>query len=341
MGTLRFILRRFLWSLVALLGLSMLIFVISRIVPGDVARVALGPGATESAIANLREQMHLDEPIYSQYIWWLGNILKGDFGISLMTSRPVLKDIQEFLPATFELVIFAAGLQILFGILLGVLSSMYDGKLGDYVFRLFAYLGIVTPSFVFAVVFMLLFGYLWPVLPVIGRLSESITVSNANGFVTWRSFFSGEFEVWWDSVQHLLAPAIALSLSGMAQLARITRSSLVNVLSNEYISMEKAQGISFKKIFFKYALRPALIPGVSVMAMQFASLFSNAFLIELIFNWPGFSRYAVQGMLFKDLNVISAVVCVLGAIFIFANILCDIIVSLLDPRVRLTVGGTE
>ena len=283
-------------------------------------------------------EMHLDDPYFTNIFYGL-RMFKRRFRLSLLTMRPVVEDIKQFLPATFELVLGAALLELVFGILLGVLSVAFNGKWQDIVFRLGAYLGIVTPSFVFAVLFILLFGYLWPVLPVIGRTSGT-NLSRITGLVTVDSLITGNWGLFWNGIKHLIVPATALSMNGMALLARIMRTSMLDNLKKEYVSMEIAQGLDRKLILFKYVLKPSLIPCVSIMALHFSNLFTNAFLVELAFNWPGFSKYAVQVMLTKDLNAISAVVCVLGLIFIIVNIF-DIIVSYLDPRIRLNVGRRD
>ncbi len=330
--------RRFAWSAFALFGLSILIFVLSRVIPGDPARMALGPRAPESVVNELRELMHLNEPIYVQYGYWLWGALHGDFGMSLVTMRPVVMDILEFLPATLELVIVAATIEIILGISLGVISAMYNGRWVDNAVRLLAYFGIVNPAFVFAVIFMLLFVYLWPIFPAVGRVTDDIGLPSITGMVTVDSLLRGDLATFWDAVRHLILPATALAMNGMAQQARIVRSSMVDNLTRDYVAMATAQGINRTKIMFKYLLRPSLIPSISILGLQIAALFSNAFLVELIFNWPGISRYGVNAMLQKDLNAVTAVVLVVGLVFVLANIVTDIVVALVDPRIRLAAG---
>jgi len=337
----RYALRRLAWSIVALIGLSIVIFLLSRVVPGDPARMALGPRAPESVVEELRMQMHLHEPLYTQYAWWLWGALHGDFGMSLVTMRPVLQDILEFLPATLDLVILAFLIEVTLGVSLGVLSAMYNRSWVDNVIRVVAYFGIVNPSFVFAVMFMLLFGYLWPIFPAVGRISGDTELIRITGMLTVDSLLRGDLATFLDVARHLVLPATALAMNGMAQQARITRSSMVDNLGKDYVAMAVAQGISRSRIMFKYLLRPSLIPSVSLMGLQFAALFSNAFLVELIFNWPGLSRYGVTAMLQKDLNAVTAVVLVVGLVFVVANIVTDIVVAMLDPRIRLSTGRSS
>lgn len=334
-----FILRRVAWSVVALFGLSLVIFILSRVIPGDPARMALGPSAPEAAVTELRRQMRLDQPLYAQYAGWLWAALHGDLGLSLVTMRPVLKDIQDFLPATMELVALAAFIELAVGISLGVLSAMYNRRWVDNAIRLLAYLGIVNPAFVFAVMFMLAFVYLWPIFPAVGRVTADGSLIRITGLATVDTLLRGDLATCWDALRHLVLPATALAMNGTAQLARITRSSMVDNLGRDYVAMATAQGLDRRIIMFKYLLRPSVIPSVSLMGLQFAALFGNAFLVELIFNWPGLSRYGVTAMLHKDLNAMTAVVLTVGLVFVLANIVTDIVVALLDPRIRLGAGA--
>lgn len=330
------LLKRIGLSIFVLFGLSILIFLIARVVPGDPARLALGPRAPEWAVENLRKEMHLDKPIYEQYGLWLAGIVHGDLGKSLVTRRPVSADIREFLPATFEIVALSALVMAIGGISLGVLSAKYSNSWFDGVTRIISYLGIVTPAFVWAIIFMLIFGYVFPIFPTTGRLSPGFDAPRTiTGMFTLDSLLAGDPGTAWDAFLHLVLPAIALAMGGLAQAARITRSSMTDNMSKDYIAAETAYGIPPRRILMKYLLKPSLIPTVSVMALDIAALFGNAFLVELIFNYPGLSRYGIEAMLNKDLNAISAVIMVLGLAFVTMNIAIDIIVGYLDPRIGL------
>ncbi|MCX5970964.1 MAG: ABC transporter permease [Coprothermobacterota bacterium] len=342
MKLLFFILRRLALSLVVIVGLSILIFVIARIVPGDPARMALGANAPQEVVDRLRVRMNLDKPIYTQYVLWLGGVLQGDFGDSLYTKRPVVEDIAEFLPATVELVIFAGIIMAAGGILLGTLSAKYNNTWVDTIIRLFSYIGVVTPAFVFAILFMLLFGYLWPILPIMGRLSTGVVEPvRMTGMVVVDGVLQGNFPAAFDGIKHMILPALALALGGLSQEARITRSSMVDNLNKDFVLAHHAYGIPSQRILWRYVMKPSLIPTVSVLGLDFAVLFGNAFLVEMVFNWPGLSRYGINVMLQKDLNAISAVILVLGLIFVLTNIVTDLIVSFLDPRIRLGAAKGE
>jgi peptide/nickel transport system permease protein len=304
-----FIVRRAIHSIFVLLGLSIVIFIISRIMPGDPARMALGARAPQWVVDNLREQMHLNDPLYAQYYYWLRDALHGDFGISLVTRRPVADDLKEFFPATLELTLFAGLIMAGGGIFLGILSARHKDKWIDNVLRIVSYLGVVTPSFIFAIFFLLLFGMALNWMPTMGRLSPEVPrPPPITGFITVDSLLTGNLIVFFDALWHLVLPGIALAMGGLAQEARITRSTMSDNLAKDYIASERSLGIPERVIMRKFLLKPSLIPTVSILGLDFAGTMSNAFLVEMIFNWPGSSRYGINAMLNKDLNAIAAVI---------------------------------
>jgi peptide/nickel transport system permease protein len=336
MSLLGFVARRLLSAAVVLLGLSIVIFVIARIMPGDPARMAVGMQAPQWVVDRLRAQMHLNQALPVQYAYWLGDAVRGDFGLSLVTQRPVMSDIIEFFPASLELVLVSGFLAAVGGIGLGVVSARRKDTWVDSVVRVFSYLGVVTPSFVFAILFILLFGWVLHLFPVIGRLSEQTPVPPViTGLVTIDSLLAGRLDAFVDALHHLVLPALALAMGSIAQESRITRSSMADNLGKDYIISARALGVPERTVMGRFLLKPSLIPTVSILGLDIASLFSIAFLVELIFNWPGLARYGLSAMLHKDLNAISAVVLVLGAVFALVNIVVDLIVAGLDPRIRL------
>ena len=337
-----FIVRRVIHSIFVLFGLSIVIFAISRIMPGDPARMAVGARAPQWVVDNLREQMHLDAPLYAQYYYWLRDALHGDFGISLVTRRQVADDIKEFFPATFELALLAGLINGAGGILLGTISAQHKDKWIDNVVRVISYLGVVTPSFVFAILFLLLFGMTLNWMPTMGRISAEVSRPlTVTGLITVDALLAGDLAVFFDALWHLTLPALALSMGGLAQEARITRSTMSDNLTKDYIASERSLGIPERVIMRSFLLKPSLIPTVSILGLDFAATLGNAFLVELIFNWPGISRYGINAMLRKDLNAIAAVIMVLGVVFIIVNILVDLTVARLDPRIRLAPGRGE
>jgi peptide/nickel transport system permease protein len=283
--------------------------------------------------------MYLDRPLPEQYVRWLWGVLHGDLGDSLITRRPVVQDIGEFFPATFELVVVTGLIIAVLGITLGSLSAMYANTWFDNLVRLISYLGIVTPAFAWAVIFMLLFGFVWKIFPTVGRLSESMTAPPwITGLMTVDSLLVGRLDTFWDALKHLALPAAALAMGPMSQAARITRSSMAENQSKDYINSMIAYGVPGRVVTMKYLLKPSLIPTITVMALDIAATFGMAFLVELIFGYPGISRYGIQTMLNKDVNAIVGVVLTLGLVFVIINIVVDVVVAYLDPRIRL-LGG--
>jgi len=342
MSFIAFIVRRLVHSIFVLLGLSVVIFIISRIMPGDPARMAVGARAPQWVVDNLREQMHLEDPLYAQYYYWLRDALHGDFGISLVTRRPVADDIKEVFPATLELTLFAGIIMGGAGIGLGTLSAWHKDKWIDNVLRVVSYLGVVTPSFVFAILFLLLFGMSLKWMPTMGRISADVSrPSSVTGLLIIDSLLAGNLRAFFDSLWHLILPGLALAMSGLAQEARITRSTMSDNLTKDYIASARSLGIPEKVIMRKFLLKPSLIPTVSILGLDFAGTMSSAFLVEFIFNWPGMSRYGINAMLRKDLNAIAAVIMILGVVFIIVNIAVDLVIAQLDPRIRLAPGRGE
>jgi peptide/nickel transport system permease protein len=336
MRSITFVARRVVHSIFVLLGLSILIFVIARVMPGNPARMAVGPRAPQEVIDRMSERMHLHEPLHIQYYYWLRDAIQGDLGASLVTRRPVVDDLKELFPATLELTLFAGVIMGVGGILLGAVSAQHKDTWIDNTLRVVSYLGVVTPSFVFAIFFLLLFGMTLNWMPTTGRLSPDIAAPpTITGLITIDSLLAGDLRAFLNALWHLAMPGVALAMGGLAQESRITRSTMSDNLTKDYIASARSLGIPERVIMRRFLLKPSLIPTVSILGLDFAGTMSNAFLVEFIFNWPGSSRYGIDTMLRKDLNAIVGVVLTMGVVFIIVNILVDIVVSALDPRIRL------
>ncbi|MEQ3216779.1 ABC transporter permease [Hominifimenecus microfluidus] len=336
MSGLKYVLKRLLQSIIVLLGLSVLIFCIARVIPGDTATMALGSTASEEAKENYREQHHLNDPLPIQYMYWIRDAVQGNFGNSTQTKRAVSDDIADFLPATLELILFAAVLEIVCGIGLGVACARRSGGILDNTIRVTSYLGIATPSYVWAIFFMLIFCFWIPILPTIGRISSGMPkISTITGFYIIDGLLTGNPAVSWDAFKHLIMPGTALALTGIAQSARITRSSMLDNMSKDFVGAEISSGIPMKKVMWQYVLRPSATPSVSIIALDIAAMLGNAFVVEQVFSYPGISKYCLNAILNKDLNAIVGVVMVIGVAFLVVNILVDIISGFLDPRNRL------
>ncbi len=239
---LRILLRRLGISFVVLIGVSMLIFLIARVIPGDPARIALGPNATLEQVAALRAEMHLDEPIIAQYGHFIRDVSRGDLGTSLYTNRPVTRDIVQFLPATLELVLVAGIMMIAVGLPLGILAARFRNRWLDHVVRVLALLTVSAPSFVWAVILMLLFAFYLPLFPIAGRISDSFTITRVTGFLVIDTILAGNPAALLDVLHHIVLPAVALALSGIGQAARLTRANMVETYRRPYIEMAEAYG---------------------------------------------------------------------------------------------------
>ncbi|MCJ8324195.1 MAG: ABC transporter permease [Rhizobiales bacterium] len=314
----------------------MLIFTIARIIPGDPARIALGPNATLEAVANLRANLHLDESIIVQYGYFIWNLLHGDLGISLYTNRPVLLDIGQFLPATLELVFVAGFIMVAIGLPLGAIAARYRGKFIDHVIRILSLLGVSAPSFVWAVILMLMFAFYLPIFPIAGRITDSYTIQAVTGFLLLDTLIAGEYRAFGDAFWHLILPAFALALSGIGQAARLTRANMIETYDKPYIEMAQSYGFSEKRIASKFAFKPSLIPSMTIIGLDFAAMLGNAFLVEAVFAWPGLSRYGVAVILRKDLNAIVGTVLVISATFLIVNIIVDLLIAFINPRIRFS-----
>ena len=334
----RYMIRRALAAVVTLVGVSMLIFVIARVIPGDPARMALGPMASQEQVENLREQLHLNDPLPIQYWEYVKGVSRGNLGISLFTNGPVAQDLMHTFPATFELILASSILMITIGIPLGTLAARYRDGILDNFSRLFSLLGVVTPNFVWAVFLMLVFAFWLEVLPVAGRLSDGATPPpHVSGLFLVDSLIAGDWTTFKDAFAHIIMPAVALSLASIGQTTRLTRANVGESYERNYIEFARAYGVGEGRIAARYALRPALIPILTILGLDIAVKLGSAFLVEAVFAWPGMARYGVNVILAKDLNAIVGMVLVIATFFLLINLVIDIIVAFIDPRIRLGV----
>ena len=333
-AVLRLLGKRIATSLIVLFGVSMLVFAIARVIPGDPARIALGPMATAEQLAKMHAELRLDEPIWVQYGYFLHGLARGDLGVSLYTNRPVMTDIAQFLPATLELVLVAGLMMVAIGVPLGVLSARYRGGAIDNLIRVISLLTVSAPGFVWAVILMLIFAFYLPIFPVAGRISDTFTIPSVTGFLAIDTLLAGDLAGFRNAAWHIVLPAFALALSGIGQAARLTRANMVETYDRPFIEMARAYGFPEGRIARAYALRPSMIPALTIIGLDFAAMLGNAFLVEAIFAWPGLSRYGVAVILRKDLNAIVGTVLIIAAVFLITNVIVDLLVAVINPRIR-------
>lgn len=331
----KYIGKRVFWGIVALFGLSIFIFYLARILPGDPVLMMVDPRTPQPVIDQLRRDLALNKPIYLQYFYWLRDVISGNFGYSFYSRHSLTIDIGRYLPQSLELITLAGIIQIGGAFLIGISAGSNINEWQDHIARSFAYIGCSIPAFVWAIFLQLIFAYWLGVLPTSGALSEGyIEPSGPTGFISIDSLLHGEIGTFVNFLQHLILPAFALAILGMAQAARILRTGMNRIKEKDYISMAHAYGFPIRTIRYKYLLRPSVIPAVTVMGMQIAIMLGNAFLVEMVFRYPGFSKFAINAMLQNDLNTIVATVLIIGFLFFVINLVVDIIVAYIDPRIR-------
>ena len=330
-----YILKRLLSIGVTLIGLSIIVFAVSRVAPGDPARLAAGPDATEEMVQVIQKEFQLDKPLVLQYLHYMKGLIRGDFGRSIRTRHLVWEDIKLFLPATFELVFVSISFSIVFGILFGVLSAVYRDKWVDHSARFFSVTGVAIPMFWMGIMLQLLLAAKFHILPIGGRLDTMINPpATITRFFLIDSLITGNFEVFKNALLHILLPAFVLSFPALASITRINRAEMLEVLHKDFVLNERAQGISGRLIIAKYALKNALIPTLTMVGLRYGWMLGGTILVETVFDWPGIGNYAVGAAVYSDFQPVMAVTIVLGFNFMVANLLVDLGYGALDPRVR-------
>ena len=309
-----YILRRLIMTVVLSLGVASMVFVVIYLIPGDVAAVIAGDRATPEQLAAIRSALGLNRPLYIQYLDWLGKVLHGNLGKSLITGRPVMEDLVLRLPRTLELMVASLLVAVAVGIPSGILAAVRRSKSEDLATSILALIGLSVPNFVVGTLLILLFGLYLGWLPV-------------SGFVSFSE----------DPLQHLkllAMPSVALGLGMAGVVMRMTRSTMLEVLGEDYIRTARAKGLSEMVIHRRHALKNALIPVVSVIGVQAGTLLGGTVIIEFIFNWPGISSLLIQSIYARDAPVVQGVMLLISGAFILINLVVDILNAQLDPRIR-------
>lgn len=333
---LKYIIKRILMLIPVLLGVSIIVFLIMRVFSPDPAPIVLGQHATQQAVDAWRQANGLNDPIPMQYFDFLKGALTGDLGSSYYTKAPVMEEIMARFPATIELAVVAIIIASFFGIFIGVISAVKKNSIIDNAGMVIALLGVSMPIFWLGILMIILFSGTLHWLPSGGRIDPLLSPADLTGLYLLDSLLTGDMPSFIDALKHLILPASALAMYSMAIITRMTRSSMLETLQQDYIRTARAKGISEVKVVYKHALRNGLIPIITVIGLQLGSLLGGAVLTETVFSWPGIGAYTVASILKSDFPVVQGVVLLVAAIFVLMNLVVDVIYAFLDPRIKLS-----
>ncbi|MBA7572854.1 Dipeptide transport system permease protein DppB [subsurface metagenome] len=305
-----------------------------RLAPGDPAITIAGQHASPQVISAIREKYGLDKPLSTQYWIWLRQVLQGDLGRSIVSNEYVTKEILERFPNTIELTMFAMIFAVVIGSIAGIISASRQYSVFDYSFMGVALFGLSMPVFWLGIMLMMIFGVYLRWLPISGRISMMISFQRITGFYLLDSLITGNFEAFFSSLRYLILPSVALSTIPMATIARVTRSSMLEILRQDFIRTERAKGLSERMVIYKHAVRNAMIPVITVIGLNFGLLLAGAILTETVFSWPGIGRYVVNAVYMRDYPVVQGCVLFFALMFVIVNLITDIIYVYIDPRIH-------
>jgi len=330
-----YIIRRLLLIPPTLIGVTLLAFVISNILPVDPVRLQVGPRASEETVQRVREELGLNDPLPIQYARYLYRLCKGDLGTSIFTGRAVASDLAIYFPATVELSLFSFVIAVVFGVVLGMLAATKANQLVDHLSRVTALLGVSVPVFWLGIMLQIVFFSKLRVLPASGRIDQFIAPPpHITGLYVLDSVLTGNWPALKSSLLHLVLPSITLSFGSLAVISRAVRASMLEVLEMDYVNTARAKGLAEKAVIVKHVFRNALLPVVTMAGLQFAMLMGGTVLTETVFAWPGVGRYIVRSCFNADFPAIMGSVVVIGVVIIFINWAVDLSYAILDPRVK-------
>ena len=318
------------------LGLLLVTFLIGRVVPIDPVIAMVGDRVSADTYQRIRQELGLDLPLWQQFLRYVGDVLRGDFGESVLTSRPVLEDVARVFPATLELATAAIVIGVTLGVPAGVVAAVNRGRWPDHVIRVLGLVGHSIPVFWLGLMALLIFYARLDWAPGPGRVDvfyEGL-VEPVTGIITVDALLAGETDVFWNALAHLVLPASILGYYSVAYIARMTRSFMLDQLRQEYITTARVKGMSETRVIWRHALGNIAVPLTTVVALSYASLLEGSVLTETVFAWPGLGLYITNSLLSADMNAVLGGTLVVGAVFIGLNLLSDLLYRLLDPRAR-------
>jgi len=329
-----YIIKRLLALIPVIIGVALVVFLIIHLIPGDPAQTMLGERATVESIERLRESMGLNQPLYVQFINFFRDLLRGDLGRSVMSNNPVIAEISVRFPATLELSFFAMIFAVVVGIPAGIFAATHQNSLFDNFSMLVALIGVSMPIFWLGLMLIWLFAVILGWLPPSSRLSVGIEMEYITNILIIDSILQLNWAAFKNVLSHLILPAIALGTIPMAIVARMTRSSMLEVLKKDYIRTAYAKGLQDRIVVYKHALKNAFIPIITVVGLQFGVLLGGAVLTETIFSWPGLGKYLVDAIYARDFPVVQGGILFFAITFVFVNLLVDISYAAIDPRIE-------
>ena len=329
-----YIARRLVLLIPVLFGISIIVFFSMHVVPGDAASAMSGQTLTATDIVRIRHQLHLDQPVIVQYWYFLTGLLHGDLGTSIRTHDSVLSDIGQALPTTIQLTIAALTLSVLLGVTIGIIAATHRNSLLDTISMSTVLVGVSMPVFWTGILLLIYFGGTLQWLPIGGSLDTNIDLHRITGMTVIDSLLTGNMPALKSSVQHLILPAITLALFPAASIARLTRATMVEEMSKDYIRTARAKGLRRRKVVWKHALRNAMIPVLTVIGLQLGLLLSGAVLTETVFALPGIGQLAVTSILYRDYAVVQGVVIIAAFLFVMVNLAVDVLYAYLNPRIK-------
>jgi peptide/nickel transport system permease protein len=329
--------KRLMTVIPTLIGVVIVTFLLTRVLPGDPAVYFAGPAATAQSIADIRKNLGLDRPLPEQFVRYVDDLAHGDFGNSLSTGQPVLQEIETRLPASAELTLTGLILSMLIAVPLGILAAVKQGSWIDHLCRIVATAGVSLPVFFTGLLLVYVFYYLlgWAPAPI-GRLDVFYTAPpQYTGFYLIDSLITGDFETFRAALSQLILPALTLGIFSLAPIARMTRASMLAVLASDFVRTARASGLSNRTVILTYAFRNAMLPVVTTLGMVFSFLLGANVLVEKVFAWPGIGSYAVQALIASDFAPVQGFVLTMAILYVALNLLIDILYGVIDPRVRL------
>ena len=332
---LRYLIKRILLLIPTVVGVTLMVFIVSHVIPADPVGVALGPEATAKQIHAMKEAWGLNKPLYVQYGIFLKNLARGDLGYSLVSRRPVVEELRYYFPPTFELTTVSMVFSIIIGVFVGIVSAVRRNSLIDHLTRTYSLMGVSIPIFWLGLLLLLLLYVKLGWLPGGGQIDDGIEVKKMTGFLVFDCVLARNWNGLWSAVRHLILPAFCLSNACLATISRIARSSVLQVIGEDYVKAARAKGVPEIKVLLKHVLRNSILPVITISGILYGQLLGGAVLTESIFSWPGMGRYVVRSILNLDFQPILGFTVFCTLLYCLSNLVVDLLYAFVNPQIRM------